>query len=79
MIPVHYQTIVSTATTVKMKQDAMNVGHANPINTKSDERFIVQSCKVIDFWIKFVSAWTTGLQLKFECLLLAENCNDLFL
>ena len=28
-------------------EDDMNVGHANPINTKSDERFIVQPCKVI--------------------------------
>ena len=28
-------------------EDAMNVGHANPINTKSDERFIVQPCKVV--------------------------------
>ena len=55
-------------------EDAMNVGHANPINTKSDERFIVQPCKVISEL--FVSAWTTGLQLEFECLLLVENCDD---
>ena len=65
-------------------EDAMNVGHANPINTKSDERFIVQPynlhCKVISkLNLCQLSAWTTGLQLEFECLLLAENCDDLFL
>ena len=56
-------------------EDAMNVGHANPINTKSEERFSVQSCKVIELNL----CQRGQLQLEFECLLLAENCNDLFL
>ena len=58
----------------------MNVGHANPINTKSDERFIVQPCKVISESNLCQRGQLRGqLQLEFECLLLAENYDDLFL
>ena len=52
-------------------EDAMNVGHANPINTKSDERFIVQPCKVIS---ELNLCQRGQLRLEFEWLLLAENC-----